>query len=264
MTKKFRFRCRLLLLWLLFAGSLTPVRGFSQTDTIRCWEIGYRFPVYNQQGRVDTSIANARRMYMDGNLIMYTFLYGYATGVDGQQLTSGTGYLYFIYGKDSLSGIRYDDQHPELTRPFDVDSLKRSMVPYLKQFELFKKGVGRLVSAVSHAGGGQLEETYCDLNWNKHPNQDSCYVTYSDRFNLLPREMSLDKKMDSLYQKRLCQFKMVIHAGTDPQTHQKFDRSEWIFTLKEMRDFDRDNAKAWFSRYRHAGPIEGAAGAAHP
>jgi hypothetical protein len=251
MTKKFCFWCPVPLPWLFFASSLLPSRGFTQSTAIRCWEVGYRFPVYDEQGRVDTSITVSKHLYVESDLMMYAYSYGYATGVDGQQLTSGTGCKYFIYEKDSLSGIQYDDQHPEFTRSFGVDSLKRLMVPYLKQFDLFKKGVGRLVSAVSHAGSGQLEETYCDINWTKHPNHDSCYVSYSDRLNFLPREMSLDVTLDSLYQKKLCRFKMVIHPAPDQQAHRTYDRSEWIWKLEEVSDFNRDTIQAYFSRYRH-------------
>ena len=251
MTKKFRFHCRLPLAWLLFVAALLPARGFSQTTTIRCWEIGYRFPVYDQQGHVDTSVTYGKRLYVKDDLMMYVYSYGYATGIDGVgQTSSGTGYQYFIFGKDSLSGIQYDDQHPELTRPFGVDSLKRSMVPYLKQFDLFKKGVGRLVSTVSHAASGQLIETYYDINWSEHPNRDSCYVTYSDRFNFLPREMSLDYVLDSLYQKRVCEFKLVVNAGFDTKRNFKYDRSEWIWKLEERSDFNRDTIQSYFSRYR--------------
>ena len=266
MAKKFRSPGRLSVLWLLFAvalllTSLPPsLRIFAngrpafgsgaRADTIRGWEVGFQLPVYDSVGRVAASMTVAKRLYMEDGLMMYVYSYGYATGIDGVgQTSSGTGYQYFIFGKDSLSGIEYDDQHPELTRPFGVDSLKRSMVPALKQFDLFKRGVGRLVSTVSHAGSGQLEETYCDINWGKHPNPDSCFVTYSDRFNFLPREMSLDQTLDSLYQKRLCKFKLVIHPAPD-RTHSKFDRSEWIFKLEEVSDFKRDTIRSYFARYR--------------
>jgi len=251
MIKKFRRSGRLVIQCLLFMLLLLPAWGFSQTTTIRGWEVGYRFPVYDQQGHVDTSVTYGRRLYVENDLMMYVYSYGYATGIDGVgQTSSGTGYQYFIFGKDSLSGIQYDDQHPELTRLFGVDSLKRSMVPYLKQFDLFKKGPGRLVSTVSHAGSGQLRETYCDINWGKHPNSDSCYVTYSDRLNFLPREMSLDYALDSLYQKRVCEFKLVVNAGLDTKRNFKYDRSEWIWKLEEVSDFNRDSIQSWFSRYR--------------
>lgn len=240
MAKKFHLPGRLPILWLLFAALLMPAWGFSQTTTIRCWEVSCLLPVYNQQGRVDTSVRIAMRLYIDGDLMMYAYSYGYATGE------------YFIFGKDSSSGMRYDDRHPELTWPFGVDSLKRKMVPFLKQYDLFKKGPGRLVSTVSHAESGQLMETYCDINWGKHPNSDSCYVTYSDGFNFLPREMSLDETMDSLYQKKLCQFKMVIHPVPDQRNHRTFDRSEWIWKLEEVHNFNRDTIESYFSRYRQA------------
>jgi hypothetical protein len=263
MVKKFRFRCRLLLVWLIFAAALLPARGFSQAinpalgfrspaDTIRCWEVSCVLPLYDSGGRVFTSDTSARRLYVNSDLMMYVFSYGYATGIDGAgQTSSGTGHQYFIYQKDSLSGMRYDDHRPELNGHFVVESLKRSMVPYLKQFGLFKKGIGRLASTISHAASGQLVETYYDINWDKHPNSDSCYVTYSDRLNFLPREMSLDQTLDSLYQRKLCKFKMVLHPAPDLHNHRKFDRSEWIWALEEVHDFNRDNAKVWFSRYRH-------------
>ena len=233
----------------VFTGTHALVAGplpGGRADTIRCWEVSCVLPVYNQQGQVDTSITLSRRLYIDDDLMMYVC----------------AGAQYFIFEKNSLSGIRYDDQHPELTRPFDVDSLKRSMVPYLKQFDLFKRGPGRLVATVSHAGSGGLTETYCDINWGKHPNSDSCYVTYSDRFNFLPREMSLDEGLDSLYQKRLCEFKMIIRPHQDQQAHRIVGRSEWIWKLEEVSDFNRDNAKAWFSRYLHESTHNGAT--AHP
>jgi hypothetical protein len=246
MTKNFRLHGRLVLLWLLFAALLLPALGFSRAatpacgsgehvDTIWCWEVSCTLPVYIDQERADLSITLARRLYVDGGIMMYVY----------------AGSQYFIFGKDSLLGIRYDGHHQELTTPFGVDSLKRSMVPYLKQYDLFKKGIGRLVATVSHAGSGQLRETYCDINWGKHPNSDSCYVTYSDRLNFLPREMSLDERLDSLYQKRLCEFKMIIHPHADQQAYRMVGRSEWIWKLEEVRDFKRDTIQSYFSRYLH-------------
>ncbi len=250
---------RFALVGLLLMLLLAPVWGFTRifigghraTDTIRGWEVSCLQPVYGVDGRVDTTIKLSKRLYADGDLEMYVRSYEYATGIDGVgQTSAGTGYQYFIYSKDSLSGMRYDDYRPELNGHFDVDSLKRSIVPYLTQFDFFKRGVGRLVSTVSHAGSGQLDETYCDINWGKHPNHDSCYVSYSDRLNFLPREMSLDIALDSLYKKKLCQCKMVIHPAPDQQAHRTYDRSEWIWKLEEVSDFNRDTIQSYFSRYR--------------
>lgn len=235
MTKKFRSHCPLFLVWLLFAASLLPARGFSQITTIRCWQVSCRLPVYNQQEQADTSVTLSRRLYMDGDLLMYEF----------------SGYQYFVFKKDSLSGIEYNDHHPELARAFGVDSLKHALIPYLNQFGLFKKGIGRLVSTVSRASSGQLKETYYDINWGKHPNSDSCYVTYSDRFDFLPREMSLAPALDSLYQKRLCELKMVITPSFDKQTNRMIGRGELICKLEEVSDFNRDTIQSYFSRYRH-------------
>jgi hypothetical protein len=208
--------------------------------------------VYGAAGHVDTSLKSSKRLYVEGDLMMYAYSYDYATGTDGVgQTSSGTGWYYLIYQKDSLSGIEYDDLFPARNGHFNVDSFRRSMVPYLKQFALLKGGAGRLVSTVSHAASGGLEETYCDINWVKHPNSDSCYITYSDRFNFRPREMSLEVKMDSLYQKKLCQFKMVIHPAPDQQNHRTYDRSEWIWRLEEVRDFNRDTIESYFARYLH-------------
>ena len=268
MIKKFGLFDRLPLLGVFFALALLPALGFSgadgvtrsrtgaaagdHADTIRCWEVSCLLPVYGADGRVDTTVKLSRRLYVDGDLMMYASSYGYATGIDGVgQTSSGTGHQYFIYRKDSVSGMRYDDYQPELNGHFDVDSLRRGMTPYLKQFDLFKKGVGRLVSTVSHAESGLLEETYCDINWDTHPNSDTCYLTYSARLNFLPREMSLDATLDSLYQKKLYQCKMIVHPAPDQQNHRTFDRSEWIWKLEEMRDFNRDTIQSYFSRYRH-------------
>jgi len=70
MTKKFRFRCRLLLVWLIFAVLLQPAAGFSRAfmgarggiswstdgaaaagssaDTIRCWEVSCLLRNFNR------------------------------------------------------------------------------------------------------------------------------------------------------------------------------------------------------------------------
>jgi hypothetical protein len=44
---------------------------------------------------------------------------------------------------------------------------------------------------------------------------------------------------------------MIIHPRPDPQTNRKYDRSEWIFKLEEVADFNRDTIQSYFSRYRH-------------
>ena len=82
MAKKFRSRRALALVWLLFAVLLTPARGFSQTTTIRCWEVGFQLPVYDSVGRVAESMTVAKRLYVEDGLMMYVYSYGYATGID--------------------------------------------------------------------------------------------------------------------------------------------------------------------------------------
>jgi hypothetical protein len=214
---------------------------------IRCYQVSCRLPHYNEQEQVDTFFTLSRRLYMTGDLMMYALPYEFATGVDGVQTSSGTGMQYFVFDRGGSSGIRYDDHHPEETGPFSIDSFRRSITPYLEQYGLSKKGIGRLVSAVSHAP--TLKEVYCDINMEAHPNNDSCYVTYSDRFDFLPREMSLSYTMDSLYRKRLCEFKMVITPGRDKRTNRIPGRSEWTWKLEELTDFNRDSIQFYFSKY---------------
>jgi len=269
MAKKFRLRSRLLLVWLLFAAaqlpvSLTPAQGFSRVaapaagsggparggpaDTIRCWEVSCLLPVYNQHYHVERSDTSAMRLYVGDDLMMYEF----------------TGHEYYIFEKDSLSGIRYDDRFPDQPASFPVDSLRRMITPYLTHFGLFNKGIGRLVSTVSQSESGLLKETYTDVNLEKHPNADSCFVVYTDRLNFLPREMSLSYTMDSLYQKRLCNLKLVVRPRLVPNSNQVADRSEWVWALQEIRNFDRNNAQSYFSRYRHERMRKGAADTSRP
>jgi hypothetical protein len=215
---------------------------------IRCYQVSCRLPHYNEQEQVDTFFMLWRRLYTTAGLMMYTFPYDDATGVGGVPTSSGTGMLYFVFDSNGSSGIRYDDHHPEEDGPFAIDSFKRSITPYLKQFGLFKKGIGRLVSAVSHAQ--TLKEIYCDINMEPHPNHDSCYVTYTDRLDFLPREMSLSYTMDSLYQRRLCDLKMVVTPRRDKQTNRLAGRSEWTWKLEELADFNRDSIQFYFSKYQ--------------
>jgi len=124
------------------------------------------------------------------------------------------GNEYYLFHKDSVAGIYWDNRHQDLASSFRVDSLQRMATPYLTHFGLFKKGFGRLISTAIDDRTGSLKETYCDINFRKHPNADSCYVTYTDRFNALPRDMSLSHSLDSLYGKRLCEVRFVMrNAG---------------------------------------------------
>ena len=243
MIKKFRFRYRPLLVWLLFVVSLTTAWGFLRpavpvsgpgglADTIRCWEVSCTLPHYNEQGQVDSFVTMSRRLYVDGSLMMYVF--------DGNEC--------YLFHKGSLSGICWDIRHPDLASSFRVDSLRRMATPYLMHFGLFKKGFGRLISTAIDPRTGSLRETYCDINFHKHPNADSCYVTYSDKFNSLPPDMSLSYSLDSLYGKRLCEVRLVM-TPDHPQSASRMARhAEWRWKLEEIRDFDRSAIQSCFSR----------------
>jgi hypothetical protein len=222
MIKKFCFYC---LLVLFFAN-------WTHADTIRCWQVSCRLPHYNEQGQLDSFITMSRRLYVDGQLMMYVY--------DGNQ--------YYLFHKDSLSGIYWDIGHPDLTKSFRVDSLRQMATPYLTHFGLFKKGFGWLVSTTIDARTGSLKETYCDVNFHKHPNADSCYVTYTDRFNSLPPDMSLSYSLDSLYGKRLCEVRLVMMPAPAQSGSRMVRRAEWSWKLEEIRDFDRSAIQSYFSR----------------
>ena len=248
MIKKFCFCCSLVLLW---GSSLMPAQGqVGKPDTIRCWQVSGRLPHYNEQGQLDSFVTMSRRLYVDGPLMMYVF--------DGNEC--------YLFLKGSLSGICWDMRHPDLASPFRVDSLQRMATPYLTHFGLFKKGFGRLISTTIDVRTGLLKETYCDINFHKHPNADSCYVTYTDRFNSLPPDMSLSYSLDSLYGQRLCEVRLVMtpasaptpaststSAPTPSSASAKFGsrmgrRAEWSWKLEEIRDFDRSAIQSYFSR----------------
>ena len=227
---------------------------------LHCFLLSMKFPIYDKQGnKLPMEYFNGfNRVFQYHDLAMFEIGYGFDSGRvgDGPPVVSGTRYKYFVFQRDSASGIEYELRYPDRALHLKVDSERR----YIGGFTDTSKtawtklqGDFPLLSSKRDVAGGSLQETYRVLD-PKHPDDaDTLWLWYSDRYGMLPAMLLFVHDLDSLPQMRLVRVHLMVHfhdGAAMPGSPVLPDHGEIFWKVEETPFFNRDSAAIYFTKYQ--------------
>ena len=266
---------KLLALLLLIGGGALGVRNTPPSDTqdLRCFVFTVKFPMYDARGNSipNDLFNNTHRVFIYHDLAMYELSYGFDSGRvnDGPPIVSETRYKYFVFHKDSASGIVYELRYRDRFIRGNVDSMSKQLGGLTdtgKTRSIFNGQFPLLYSKWNDGGGTRLEAYKIpDL---KHPeDRDTLWLLYSDRFGLLPRNLChiRDGDDDSLSPMKLAQVRVQVHFHDVPPapgySYELPYHGEFLWKVEETPFFNRDSAAMYFAKYQTYLDSGGLAGA---
>lgn len=240
--------------------SPTPTPTPPDKADLHCYLLVMKFPIYDKNGKEGPNdfFNGTNKVFLYRDLAMFEIPYGYDSGVvnNGQPVVHETRYKYFVFHKDSSSGIEYELHYPDRALHLKVDSERR----YIGGFtDTTKTGVfntqGKfpLVSSQRDVSAGSLLEIYKIVD-PKHPaDGDSLWLWYSDRFGMLPANLFFVHDKDSLPQMRLVRVHLQVHfhdGAAMPGDPAIPDHGDIFWKIEETPFFNRDSAAIYFSKYQ--------------
>lgn len=224
---------------------------------LRCFSISFHLPYYDKQGRVvfDQGVIapGSYRVFLCKDLVMYEFPYVYVSGRDGMDPdTTETRYSYFVFHRDSIRGVEYDLHFPGKVKHPYVNSV-RLLAPGFNpdgSLEYLNHVQRPAISRVCDTVNGNLTEAFLIRDSANGGNNDTLWLSFSDRYGVLPANALMMHDRDGLPNMRMVRLYLRWScAGLPAVNGIVLDHAEVLWKVEETPFFNRDSAMIFLNKY---------------